>query len=461
MGWWTTGLFDLDEGFYGAITAEMNRRGEWITPYYAGNPWFEKPILLYWVSKPFLNWFGPDIGPRMGAVLASILTLLWVFRFSRKHFGDATAGLATLILGGSLLFIAPGRMMLTDPLLVLCICVAFGAFWDSLEGDRVRNRAIFGFALGVSVLAKGPVAVLLFVPLLAWTAFRQPTVRPLVGGGLIRGGWLWAGVLFTVAVASWYLPAYLINRDVFVQKFLIEQNLQRFTGGDEAHTLNGLASFVFFLPVLILGMLPWSLWLIPSWFRRPHTVASPDLRSYLAAWAGITFLFFTFSGAKLVHYIMPCLPPLAILVGDYLQHRKWARPVAIAWVGMMAVVVNGLFVWYYRESGQAEAHRKIRSIPVSSNPVLLYQISRREADRGTGTLRLRETSLPSLYLYGKSPMRAVETLDEIAGEPPPFTIFTRRNRLSDADLDVLRETGWTVNRPILKPGEDYELITVR
>src|SRR5262249_44035004 len=58
LGWWLTGLFDLDEGFYAAVTAEMNRRGEWITPYYNGQPWFEKPILLYWAAKPCVALFG-------------------------------------------------------------------------------------------------------------------------------------------------------------------------------------------------------------------------------------------------------------------------------------------------------------------------------------------------------------------------------------------------------------------
>ena len=52
FGWWMTGLFDVDEGFYGAVVAEMNRRHEWITPYFNGHPWFEKPILLYWLAKP-------------------------------------------------------------------------------------------------------------------------------------------------------------------------------------------------------------------------------------------------------------------------------------------------------------------------------------------------------------------------------------------------------------------------
>src|SRR5436305_1720172 len=91
VGFWTYGLFDLDEGFYGAVIAEMNRRGEWITPYFNGHPWFEKPILLYWLAKPCLMLFGQTIGPRLPSVLASIGLFAWVTRFTRNHFGDAAA----------------------------------------------------------------------------------------------------------------------------------------------------------------------------------------------------------------------------------------------------------------------------------------------------------------------------------------------------------------------------------
>jgi 4-amino-4-deoxy-L-arabinose transferase-like glycosyltransferase len=67
FGWWMTGLFDVDEGFYGAVVAEMNRRHEWITPFFNGQPWFEKPILVYWLAKPCMMLFGPNFGPRLPA----------------------------------------------------------------------------------------------------------------------------------------------------------------------------------------------------------------------------------------------------------------------------------------------------------------------------------------------------------------------------------------------------------
>ena len=121
IGWWMTGLFDLDEGFYGAVVAEMNRRGEWITPYFNGHPWFEKPILTYWVAKPFLWLFGDTVGPRLPSVLATAATIGVVIWFARRHLSDLAAAGAALILSTSLLFVALGRMLMTDPLLDLAL----------------------------------------------------------------------------------------------------------------------------------------------------------------------------------------------------------------------------------------------------------------------------------------------------------------------------------------------------
>src|SRR5580693_6722422 len=85
LGWWLYGLFDLDEGFYAAVVAEMNRRGEWITPYFNGHPWFEKPVLLYWVAKPCLALFGGEFGIRLPSILASLATYAIIAWFGKRR----------------------------------------------------------------------------------------------------------------------------------------------------------------------------------------------------------------------------------------------------------------------------------------------------------------------------------------------------------------------------------------
>ncbi len=463
LGWWLTGLFDLDEGFYGAVAAEMNRRGEWITPYYNGHPWFEKPILTYWVTKPFLWLFGDQVGPRLPSVLATLATFGVVVWFARRRMPEWTAARGVLILATSLLFVALGRMLMTDPLLDLALVAGFLTFWESLVSDY-RWRWVTAVCLGIGVLAKGPVAILLFVPLALWTYWREPELRP-----AFRRGWIVGTLILLAVVASWYLPAYLANGQQFVQQFLVEQNLKRFTGGDAAHTLGGLVSLVFFIPILLVGMAPWSVMLWWAWPRR--SVSEADLRSatqepshsnpllrYFASWAAIVFLFFSLSGAKLPHYILPCCVPIALLVGNWMKTRdlRWF----FAGCAAMAVVANvGFFAWY-RLSGQAEAHALARELKQTASPeeaIVLYQLPRRQKSMGTGKPKIQETSEPSILLYLNRTADEAESLDAELAAGRPFWILTRWNRLSARDTQQLRRRGWILQRAYLGATDQYAL----
>ena len=449
LGWWLTGLFDLDEGFYGAVAAEMNRRHEWITPFYNGHPWFEKPILVYWLVKPSLLLFGDMVGPRLPSVLCTFGSYAMVGWFASKRFAPAVAPLAVLVLGSSLLFLGVGRMLMTDPPLVLCLTGAFLAFWESLAGNP-RWRIVFGFLIGASVLAKGPVGVLLAIPILGWTYWRQPELRP-----RFRGYWTITSVVFCLVVASWYVPAYLIDGQLFVQKFLVEQNLQRFTGGDKAHTLGGFQSLTLFIPVFLLGMAPWSWWAIKSLKQ------GDPLRRYLACWAVVVFVFFSISGAKLVHYILPLFPPMALLVADKIQGFKWAPKLAVAMTLGMAVLATTVFNVYYPSSGQAEARRKILMAKDRKIPVVLYQLSRRQKRLGTGGTTIQETSLPSLLLYLDSTALDTDDWATVLAQPRPFTIFTRPGRIDWSAVEGdLRERGIRMQEEN-KGAEHYVLVNVR
>lgn len=473
LGWWAYGLFDLDEGFYAAVTAEMNRRGEWITPFYNGNPWYEKPILLYWVAKPFLALFGDMVGPRMPSILAT-LGLYWlVGAWTQRHFGPREARLAVLILASSLLVVGAGRMMLTDPLLVLCLSGAFLTFWESLVGDR-RWRLASAALLGLSVLAKGPVGLVFFVLIAAWTFWREPELRP-----AFRGWWMTGTVLLFAVVATWYLPAYLKDGDLFVQKFLVEQNLQRFAGGDEAHQVTGFQRWIFFIPILLLGMVPWSFMIIGAW---PRKGASPE-RRYLAAWAAIVFLFFTVSGTKLVHYILPCFPPLAILVAvDLIRRRESVRAWAYAAVGcvVMAVVANVAFLVYHggtralalsrpvvqvgaSEADRENAHLHVDPVPgfhaevqalakevrakwPKDRPLGVYQMSRRNKDLGTGRPKIQETSHPSLLLYLDRTVIDTDDFSKFLEQPSEVWFITRYNRVGAGEQEAARAAGRRLHR---------------
>lgn len=441
LGFWTYGLFDLDEGFYAAVVAEMNRKGEWITPYFQGQVWFEKPILLYWLAKPAVMLFGEDIGPRLPSVLSMAGVFLVVGWWVKRRHSIRAAVLSMIALGSSLLVVAVGRMMLADAVLLLCLVCAFLTFYESLVGDPRWRLASAAF-LGLSVLAKGPVGCAFFVLLVAWTYYRESSFRP-----AMRGLWIAGTGIFFAIVASWYLPAWLENRDVFVQKFLIEQNLGRFGGSDRAHAIGGILNWLFYVPVLLVGMAPWSFFVPWAWPRRSKMAHGAESQ-YLAAWAVIVFVFFTVSGSKLVHYIVPAIPPLVILVAVWFDSRwksgTW-RPMrwSLVWLGAVAVLaVFGSPLYYHY--GDKERHRELRSIArwINTHPggLVVYQMGRRSADLGTGSAELQETSHPSISFYLHSPFRFAESLSEL-GALRPMYVLTRKDRLSRSDMEELRAHG--------------------
>lgn len=446
LGFWTIGHLDLDEGFYGAVVAEMNRRGEWITPYYNGAPWFEKPILLYWLAKPFAMVFGNQIGTRLPSVLCS-LGLYWlVYRFTRRRFGETEGQAAALMLSSSLLMAAIGRMMMTDLPFVLTLTGCFMAFWNSLEvpeGDRGKWRGLAGLLLGLAILAKGPVAGVFFSILAAVTYRMLPDFRP-----RFRGGWLWGTLGMLLMVSAWYVPAYLADGRLFVEEFLIKQNVGRFLGKDVAH----VASFnlLMYPLVILLGFAPWSLQLRRAWpFRWGWIRDLPDqeavLLRYLAAWVLIIFAFFMVSSAKLVHYILPIWPPMAILVAVYsvrqvqganvtgLTGTLWRR----LWITSIVTTVLsvGGFWWHYHNIGQDEAHAYAALAREQKVPFAVYQLSRRSRDLGTGQLKLQETSLPSLAMVYDGVVKVIETPEELR-EFHGY-LLTRSDRIPETDLGPL------------------------
>lgn len=177
-----------------------------------------------------------------------------------------------------------------------------------------------------------------------------------------------------------------------------------------------------------------------------------ELRKYLAAWAVIVFLFFTLSGAKLIHYVLPCCPPIALLVGSHLcvkwrhLHRLELRPKLLwmaAWLIACWMIVQGGFEIWYISSGQAEAHQMARYIASSNRQgwgVATYQLSRRDKDKGTGGTKLLETTLPSISFYVDRDVIETDDLGQIQAGGQPTWIFTRAGRLEPSPaIDPKRE----------------------
>ena len=168
-----TGMLGPDEPRYAAIGREMARSGDWITPRLWGEPWFEKPALLYWMTGiAFRLGLGDDLAPRLPVAIVSVVFLALYFHLLRRQFGERPALFATAILGTSAGWIGMSHAGVVDiPLAAtFSLAVLLARPWVQ-TGDRSQLGYASG-CLGLAVLAKGGVALVLILPVL-WLARRR------------------------------------------------------------------------------------------------------------------------------------------------------------------------------------------------------------------------------------------------------------------------------------------------
>ena len=302
------GLIGPDEPRYAAIGKAMADSGDWVTPRLWGEPWFEKPALLYWMTAAgFKAGLGLDLAPRLPVAVASVAFLIYFFVALQREFGDRAAFFATSVLATSAGWLAFSRVAVTD----LPMSAAFGAAMLSVL--RGRGRVFAGALLGAAVLAKGLVPLALFLPAI-WFWRKRP--RDLA-------------VLLAVAVlvaAPWYVMVTIRNGAPFLEDFFWKHHFSRFLTGALQHE----RPFWFYVPVLAAGLFPWSPLLLLLFEKRIYQ--DPRTR-FLLGWCAWGFFFFSASHNKLPGYLLPLLPAVASLLGIAIAETK---PRTIKLAGLLA-----------------------------------------------------------------------------------------------------------------------------
>ena len=321
----SAGLIGPDEPRYASIGREMARSGDWITPHLWGEPWFEKPPLLYWMTAAGnLAGLGPDLAGRLPVALLSVAFLFFYYWCLKAEFGGRAALFATMVLATSAAWVAFSRVGVTDlPMAALfSAAMLLGLRWIS-TGDR-RLLLPAAFLLGLSVLAKGLVPLVLSLPLF-WAGRKRlkDCLRQLPLG------------IFFLTAAPWYVLCTLRNGPAFLTEFFWKHHFDRFSGGVDLH----LQPPYYYLPVIVAGLFPWSPTLIA--LIRKGLYGDPG-RRFLLLWLGFGFVFFSASSGKLPGYLLPLYPALAALVGLALDQMKNARWVlAASGLALAAIPVIG------------------------------------------------------------------------------------------------------------------------
>jgi 4-amino-4-deoxy-L-arabinose transferase-like glycosyltransferase len=315
------GLSGPDEPRYASISREMARSGDWITPRLWGEPWFEKPALLYWMEGiAFRLGLNDDLAPRLPTALASLAFLIFFDRVLRREFGDTAAAYATTILATSASWLAFSHVGTTDLPMSAAFAAAMLLSLGWLERGERRWLPVAGALLGCAVLAKGLVPLVLAMPL-AWMGRRRflDWFRPTVIAA------------FAVVALPWYILCFLRNGRPFLETFFWQQQFARFTTPERAHG----QPFWFYLPVLAGALFPWIPALVPIARRALYT---DSRHRFLLAWVLFGLLFFSASRNKLPGYVLPLVPALAALAGIALADSKRSRWVLVTAAALLVLL---------------------------------------------------------------------------------------------------------------------------
>ena len=337
------GLVGADEPRYSQIAREMFNRHDWIVPTLNGQPWLEKPALLYWKIMNSYAIFGGvhDWAARIPAAAHATTLVLVIFFFMRRFRPGAEMN-AALITASCAATIAFGRGASTDMLLSAPFAMALLSWWVWHENGRKLWLAFFYALLAVGTLAKGPVAPALAVLIVAAYAMLRR------GGKIfVRSLW-WPGfLLYFALVLPWYIAVQLKVPEFF-RVFFIEHNLDRFGTNLYQHS----QPFWYYIPVFLLSTAPWIVFTIMAivdaveigvrQLRADSGGSGTDDRfqQFLLVWIVVPIIFFSISHSKLPGYILPSIPAAAILTADYLQ-RITRLP---RWTIVLHSLVCGLLV---------------------------------------------------------------------------------------------------------------------
>ena len=349
------GFVGPDEPRYAWIARDMAETGDWVTPRLYGKPWFEKPPLFYWGAAISFKLFGvSEASARLPSAIFALLATLALAWLALRLYGAETARWLLLLLPTTVGMIGFSHAAATDMPFssmhtIAMVCAAVVLSLTRNENSPVIPQtpwlalALFGFSLGLAVLAKGPAAIILCAGGVFFWA-------------LITKCWSDAFRLFhPAALASfcltalpWYILCARRNPDFF-RIFIIEHNFKRYLTPEFQH----IQPFWYYGPIILIAILPWSV-ILPRVgydavlsFRQSQWKESNSL--FLALWTIFPLVFFSFSQSKLPGYALPVLPPLSALAARSLvlafqRSLAAARWVAIA-VAMLLMAPAGVF-WY-------------------------------------------------------------------------------------------------------------------
>ncbi len=306
----STTLVDWDEAIYGSVTKDMVTLGHWLYPSWGGEPYLIKPPLYMWLSAPLFRILGNQEFPmRFWSGFSGLLGLIFTYLLSRKLFNRYTASIACLILATTFHYIYYSRITSIDSTVSALALGSLWFFW--LARERPKFILISALFLGMAVLTKSVVG-LLGLPAMILLYLIDINYRK-IGGRII----LLSLLIFSLVVLPWHFLMYLRFGSKFIDTYLLYNVLARATTAQSGTTTvfwdsiaiirNSLRIWFPLLPLAALG----ALWRVS--IKKDRGLV------FIGAYALTVFFVFSLSKNTLVWYLVPLYPPLAILLGRFLE----------------------------------------------------------------------------------------------------------------------------------------------
>jgi len=310
-------LFVPDETRYAEVPREMISTSSWTAPKLDGFRYFEKPVLGYWLNGVSIKAFGENaFAARLPSALAVGLAAFLVYLLARKYgCKEHRPWLASLIFMTFAEVYGIGTFSVLDSSFSLFISAGLTAYYfaadrNSAAWNKILFLAIFGVACGLGFLTKG------------FLAFVIPA-SVIVPFMLLEKRWKelffyhpWIPILTALlTVLPWGIAVHFKEPD-FWNYFFYEEHIKRFFSADGPKHPE---PFFFFIPVIMAGALPWTFASVASFTGMKKGFYKESFTKYLLCWLVVPFIFFSISRGKLATYILPCFPPLAIILSIGLQ----------------------------------------------------------------------------------------------------------------------------------------------
>ncbi len=334
-------LWYPDEGRYVEIPREMVQSGDYVTPRLNGVKYFEKPVLFYWLQAGAIEVFGiKEWAMRLWPVLFAIMGCLAVYAAGCKLHDRRTGWLAATVLATAPLYYFLGRTVTLDMAVSAFLTVALLAFLLGTREPPGRSRRNYFWAFYVcaalATLTKGLIGIV--IPAMVIGAW----IMILNEWRLLKSIYLPSGLLlFLLIAAPWHVAAARANPEFAYFYFVHEHFLRYLTKMHHRYQPPW-----FFIPVLMAGFYPWTAYLaqalVTAWPASWRARRASREALFLVLWAVLTFVFFSISDSKLIPYILPIVPPLALLTARYLSSH-WDQPLSRGpRAGSWALLILGL-----------------------------------------------------------------------------------------------------------------------